>query len=79
MPETGLALEPTSDTIARHEEDPELENKEAENVLPGNQEIDTVGSINEDAALDPKKMRLEEAATKAQAAFRGYLVCNSFY
>jgi len=41
--------------------------------------IDTVGSINEDAALDPKKMRLEEAATKAQAAFRGYLVCNSFY
>ncbi|KAG5028005.1 hypothetical protein JHK87_011519 [Glycine soja] len=78
VPETGLALEPTSDTIARHEEDPELENKEAENVLPGNQEIDTVGSINEDAALDPEKMRLEEAATKAQAAFRGYLARRAF-
>lgn len=77
MPETGLALEPTSDTIARHEEDLELENEEAENVIPGNQEIDTVGSINEDAALDPEKIRLEEAATKAQAAFRGYLVYNS--
>ncbi|KAL5183383.1 Protein IQ-DOMAIN 31 [Glycine soja] len=76
--ETGLALEPTSDTIARHEEDLELENKEAENVIPGNQEIDTVGSINEDAALDPEKIRLEEAATKAQAAFRGYLARRAF-
>ncbi|KAH1201737.1 Protein IQ-DOMAIN 31 [Glycine max] len=76
--ETGLALEPTSDTIARHEEDLELENEEAENVIPGNQEIDTVGSINEDAALDPEKIRLEEAATKAQAAFRGYLARRAF-
>lgn len=77
MSETGLALEPTSNTIARHEEDLELENKEAENVLPGNPEIDIVGSVHLDAALDPEKVRQEEAATKAQAAFRGYLVCNS--
>ena len=54
----------------------ELENKEAENVLPGNQEIDTVGPVDQDAPLDPEKMKLEEAATKAQAAFRGYLVRN---
>ncbi|RDY03674.1 Protein IQ-DOMAIN 31, partial [Mucuna pruriens] len=78
VPETGLALEPTSNTIARHEEDLELENKEAENVLPGNQEIEIVGSINEDAALDPELMRQEEAATKAQAAFRGYLARRAF-
>lgn len=75
MSETGLALEPTSNTIARHEEDLELENKEAENILPGNQEIDTIGPVHQDAPLDPEKMRQEEAATKAQAAFRGYLVC----
>lgn len=74
MSETGLALEPTSNTIARHEEDLELENKEAENILPGNQEIDTIGPVHQDAPLDPEKMRQEEAATKAQAAFRGYLV-----
>lgn len=79
MPETGLAVEPTADPITRHEEDLELENKEAENVLPGNQEVDAVGSINEDVALNPEKMRQEEAATKAQAAFRGYLVCNSLF
>ncbi|KAK7388961.1 hypothetical protein VNO78_23792 [Psophocarpus tetragonolobus] len=78
VPETGLALEPTSNTIARHEENIGLENNKAENVLPGNQEIDTVGSINEDAALDPEKMRQEEAATKAQAAFRGYLARRAF-
>ncbi|XP_020225615.1 protein IQ-DOMAIN 31 isoform X2 [Cajanus cajan] len=78
VPETGLALEPTANTIDRHEEDIELENKEAENVLPGNQEIDIVGSINEDGALDPEKTRKDEAATKAQAAFRGYLARRAF-
>ncbi|KAG2380374.1 Protein transport protein [Vigna angularis] len=73
VPETGLTLEPTSDAIPNRDEVQEVENKEAENVLPDNQEIDLVGSTNEEDALDPEKMRLEEAATKAQAAFRGYL------
>lgn len=76
--ETGLALEPSSNTIAVHVEDLELENKEAENVLPGDQEIDTVGPVDQDAPLDPEKMKLEEAATKAQAAFRGYLARRAF-
>ena len=77
--ETGLALDPTPNTIARNEEDLELENKEAETVLPENQEIDTVGSVLQDAPPDPEKMRQEEAATKAQAAFRGYLVSDSLF
>ncbi|KAK7265778.1 hypothetical protein RJT34_33401 [Clitoria ternatea] len=76
--ETGLALEPTSNTIARHEEDIDLENKEAENVLAGNEEVEIVESDHQDAALDPEKIRLEEAATKAQAAFRGYLARRAF-
>ncbi|XP_061346585.1 protein IQ-DOMAIN 31 isoform X2 [Gastrolobium bilobum] len=77
--ETGLALEPTSNTITRHEEDLELENKEAENVLAGNQQTDTVGSVHQDAPLDLEKMKQEEAATKAQAAFRGYLARRAFW
>ncbi|CAJ2664515.1 unnamed protein product [Trifolium pratense] len=76
--ETGLALEPTTNTIPRHEEDLELENKDAENVSPGNQEIDTVEPVNQDAPIDPETLRLEEAATKAQAAFRGYLARRAF-
>ncbi|XP_014509380.1 protein IQ-DOMAIN 31 isoform X2 [Vigna radiata var. radiata] len=78
VPETGLTLEPTSDAIPNRDEVQEVENKEAENVLPDNQEIDLVGSTNEEDALDPEKMRLEEAATKAQAAFRGYLARRAF-
>lgn len=78
VPETSLTLEPASNIIPNHDEVQELENKEAENVLPGNQEIDIVGSTNEEDVLDPEKMRLEEAATKAQAAFRGYLARRAF-
>ncbi|BAT76597.1 hypothetical protein VIGAN_01462600 [Vigna angularis var. angularis] len=78
VPETGLTLEPTSDAIPNRDEVQEVDNKEAENVLPDNQEIDLVGSTNEEDALDPEKMRLEEAATKAQAAFRGYLARRAF-
>ncbi|XP_058762083.1 protein IQ-DOMAIN 31 isoform X2 [Vicia villosa] len=76
--ETGLALEPTVNTIPRHEEELELESREAENVLPGNQEIDTVGPVHQDAPLDPEILRQEEAVTKAQAAFRGYLARRAF-
>lgn len=71
-----MALEPTVNNIPRHEEELELESREAENVLPGNQEIDTVGPVHQDAPLDPEILRQEEAVTKAQAAFRGYLVCE---
>ncbi|XP_057415371.1 protein IQ-DOMAIN 31 [Lotus japonicus] len=73
--ETGLALEPTSNAITSHEEDLELENKEVDNILPGNQEIE---SVHQDAPLDPEKKRQDEAATKAQAAFRGYLARRAF-
>ncbi|KAJ1378458.1 IQ motif, EF-hand binding site [Sesbania bispinosa] len=37
-----------------------------------------MGSVHQDAPVDPEKMRLEEAATKAQAAFRGYLARRAF-
>lgn len=77
--ETGLAaLEPTSNNIDRHEEDLELVSKEAEDVLPGNEEIDTLVPVQQDAPLDPEKIRQEEAATKTQAVFRGYLARRAF-
>lgn len=72
--ENGLSLDPTPDEIATNEEDHELENEESENILPENQERDINGSVDPDAPPDPEKIRQEEAATKAQAAFRGYLV-----
>lgn len=88
--EGSLGLDPpvashlTPNTIGRSVGRLESENKEATNsthdegnVLPGNQEIDAAGSTPQDAPYDPEKIRLEEAATKAQAAFRGYLVILS--
>ncbi|XP_020205730.1 protein IQ-DOMAIN 31 isoform X1 [Cajanus cajan] len=76
--ENGLALDPTPNEIATNEDDHELENEESENILPGNQERDIMGSVDPDAPLDPEKIRQEEAATKAQAAFRGYLARRAF-
>ncbi|TKY45802.1 IQ-DOMAIN 31 [Spatholobus suberectus] len=78
MLENGLALVPTPNEIATNEEDLELENEESENVLPGNQVRDIMGSVDPDAPPDPEKIRQEEAATKAQAAFRGYLARRAF-
>ncbi|KAE9609615.1 putative IQ motif, EF-hand binding, P-loop containing nucleoside triphosphate hydrolase [Lupinus albus] len=78
LSETGLALDPTPNINARNEEDPQLQDKEAENVLPGSEEIETVESVQQDAPLDPEKIRLGQAATKAQAAFRGYLARRAF-
>lgn len=72
--DTGLSLDPTPYTVPRNVEDLELENKEEENVLPVNQETHFVEQVPQDAPPDPEKIRQEEAATKAQAAFRGYLV-----
>ncbi|RDX86544.1 Protein IQ-DOMAIN 31, partial [Mucuna pruriens] len=76
--ENGLALDPTPNKISTNEEDLELENEESENILPGNQERDIMGSVDPDAPPDPEKVRQEEAATKAQAAFRGYLARRAF-
>ena len=88
--EVSLGLDPpvtshlTPNTVGRNVGRLESENKEATdssndggNVLPGNQEIDETGSTPQDAPYDPEKIRLEQAATKAQAAFRGYLVILS--
>ncbi|KAL5068083.1 hypothetical protein RYX36_018970 [Vicia faba] len=71
-----MLLHPATTLI--HEEELELESREAENVLPDNQEIDTVGPVHRDAPLDPEILRQEEAVTKAQAAFRGYLARRAF-
>ncbi|XP_028753659.1 protein IQ-DOMAIN 31 [Neltuma alba] len=76
--ETGVALEPPHNVVARKEEELELENKEAENLPPLNQETDLVSHVDEDVPPDPEKIRQEEAATKAQAAFRGYLARRAF-
>ncbi|XP_062025854.1 protein IQ-DOMAIN 31 [Rosa rugosa] len=61
----------------------ELENKEAPSVLgngePGSQSTDSQGSTPQNAAYDPEKIRQEQAATKAQAAFRGYLARRAFW
>lgn len=70
----------TPNTIDANEGPSKVKN-EAANVLherstsiPGNQDAEIQGSICPDAPSDPERMRREEAATKAQAAFRGYLV-----
>ncbi|MED6196534.1 IQ-domain, variant 2 [Stylosanthes scabra] len=76
--ETDLALDPTPDTVAKNEEELVLENNESEVILNENQEINTVGSVLQDSPPDPEKIKLEEAATKAQAAFRGYLARRAF-
>jgi hypothetical protein len=82
--DTPVASHPTPYTIGRDEGKLESENKEAANTsqyegksLPGNQENDALGSTPQDAPYDPEKIRKEQAATKAQAAFRGYLVIIS--
>ncbi|XP_054821666.1 protein IQ-DOMAIN 31-like [Prosopis cineraria] len=76
--ETGVALEPPPFTVARNEEELELENEEAENLSPVNQETDFVSHVHQDAPPDLEKIRQDEAATKAQAAFRGYLARRAF-
>ncbi|KAK7411463.1 hypothetical protein VNO78_02896 [Psophocarpus tetragonolobus] len=76
--ENGLSLDPTPNEIVTNEEELDLENEESENVLAENQERDIMGSVDPDAPPDPEKIRQEEAATKAQAAFRGYLARRAF-
>lgn len=78
-----VASHPTSNTIDINEGVPKVTNNEAANVLhersisiPGNQDAEVQGSTCQDAPSDPERIREEEAATKAQAAFRGYLVSS---
>lgn len=78
-----VASHPTPNTIDTNEGVPKITNNEAANVLhersisiPGNQDAEVQGSTCQDAPSDPERIREEEAATKAQAAFRGYLVSS---
>lgn len=75
----------TPKTTHSNERKLELENKEAVDgsesgamSLPGSQVADSQNFTPEDAPDDPGRIRQEEAATKAQAAFRGYLVIFCF-
>lgn len=75
---------PTSRAVGRHEGKVEKENKEVTNsshdgeeILPRNLEAGARGSTPQYAPHNPENIRQEEAATKAQAAFRGYLVIFS--
>ncbi|KAJ7956356.1 Protein IQ-DOMAIN 31 [Quillaja saponaria] len=86
--ETNLTSDPplathlTPTTVDRNEERLGLESEDAKNInqreiAAGNQETDAQGAILQDD--DPEKIRLEQAATKAQAAFRGYLARRAFW
>ncbi|KAI9175086.1 hypothetical protein LWI28_027075 [Acer negundo] len=75
----------TPKTTHSNERKLELENKEAVDgsesgamSLPGSQVADSQNFMPEDAPDDPERIRQEEAATKAQAAFRGYLARRAF-
>ncbi|XP_057481022.1 protein IQ-DOMAIN 31-like isoform X1 [Actinidia eriantha] len=61
------------------------ENREAANLslereilLHGNRDADTKETPQLDAMKDPERIRQEQAATKAQAAFKGYLARRAF-
>lgn len=80
-----LDSHPTANATQRDETKSVLENKEAANIsdngglsLPGSQVADSQNLTQHDAPCDPEKIRKERAATKAQAAFRGYLVIFCF-
>ena len=69
----------------RDERKLELENKETANIshddgisLPMSQGIDSQKSTLQDSLYDPERIKQEQAATMAQAAFRGYLVFFSY-
>ena len=75
------ASEPTPNTIETNEVVSKITHNEAANAscersisITGNQDAEIQGSTCQDAPSDPERIRKEEAATKAQAAFRGYLV-----
>ncbi|KAF5734707.1 hypothetical protein HS088_TW15G00199 [Tripterygium wilfordii] len=74
------------DTSDRDENMLEPESMNAANLsqngrtaLPANHVADLQGSITQHAASDPEQLRLEQAATVVQAAFRGYLARRAFW
>ncbi|KAI9086497.1 hypothetical protein K1719_031581 [Acacia pycnantha] len=81
--ETEFSFNPTPITFPRNERDPELENKDPENLLLQNQ-ADISGSDHQDAPCDPDRIMQEEATTKEEAAImvqatcRGYLARRAF-
>ncbi|XP_022954982.1 protein IQ-DOMAIN 31-like isoform X1 [Cucurbita moschata] len=79
------ASEPTPNTIETNEVVSKITHNEAANAscersisITGNQDTEIQGSTCQDAPSDPERIRKEEAATKAQAAFRGYLARRAF-
>ncbi|GMP33519.1 hypothetical protein CsSME_00006803 [Camellia sinensis var. sinensis] len=52
---------------------------EREILLPGNRDSDTQDTLEVDALKDPDRTRQDQASTKVQAAFRGYLACRVFW
>ncbi|KAK4778538.1 hypothetical protein SAY86_006066 [Trapa natans] len=81
------ASQPKAQTYGRNGRENEFESKDAPDV-PHNGEV--VSSVNnrdmsvqtgmvEEAPYDPEKIKEEMAATKAQAAFRGYLARRAFW
>lgn len=82
-PEADLCLDPLvaseAPNIIDKNEILGFENREASGggILSGEQDADIQGCRQLNALNDPERIRLEQAATKSQAAFRGYLV--NFY
>lgn len=76
-----VASYPDPITVDRNERNLEFESKEAESashdggiLLAASQDTEAQGSTPPEVPCDPEQIRKEQAATKAQAAFRGYLV-----
>ncbi|XP_044486860.1 protein IQ-DOMAIN 31-like isoform X2 [Mangifera indica] len=80
-----LASRSTTYDTHQNERNLVLENKEAADIsndgvisLPGSQAADSQNFTPQGEPYDPEKIRLEQAATKVQAAFRGYLARRAF-
>lgn len=82
-PEADLGLDPLvvseAPNVIDKNEMLELENREASGgrILSGDQDADIQACRQLNTLNDPERTRQEQAATKAQAAFRGFLV--NFY
>ncbi|XVF09120.1 hypothetical protein REPUB_Repub07fG0063700 [Reevesia pubescens] len=89
--ETDVAVAPSISSqvdpyaTERDERKLELENKEAASIshddgisLPMCQGLDSQNSTLQESPYDPERIKQEQAATLAQAAFRGYLARRAF-
>ncbi|GLT65469.1 hypothetical protein SLA2020_379010 [Shorea laevis] len=79
------ALRPTPTSADGDERNLEVESREAASIsndgnisLPVSQGTDLQTSTLKEAPCDPEMIRRKEAATRAQAAFRGYLARRAF-